>query len=497
MRSCRNLGDAARDSGQSRVPAPPAGMTAQKCSPLESVVGSDMAGTLAHAPARHLPVTRHTPARRRPLTRAADAGSVRVAIVTESFLPSLNGVTTSVCRVAECLRAARSRRPGPRPAPGAGQLRRVPRARPSRRCRCGSSRSGCPTGEVEALLAGFAPDVVHVASPFVLGASALAAARPARPAHRRGLPDRHAQLPAPARARAPWAGARRARPGAGCAASTPRRPHPRALHGGAGRAARRTAYRAPRSGRAACDTDPFHPGWRADAGTRALRRSLAPRRRGARRLRRSARPREGAAPAHRPRRAPRRPARRRRRRARPGPRTARPSPRPASTRCSLGRREGDDLARAYAALDVFVHTGTRETFGQTLQEAAATGLPVVAPARGGPLDLVDHSRTGLLFDPRQRPRAARVPRPPRRRPGQARGHGRGRPRPGRPGRSWAALTDQLLGHYARRSAARARVAVSCPRRRREGPASGDRAVTGPVHFSQAGRARRRPRMQIA
>lgn len=65
----------------------------------------------------------------------------------------------------------------------------------------------------------------------------------------------------------------------------------------------------------------------------------------------------------------------------------------------LGTLHGRDLAHAYAALDLFVHTGTRETFGQTLQEAASTGLPVVAPARGGPLDLVAPGRTGDLFDP--------------------------------------------------------------------------------------------------
>ncbi|MEY4499551.1 MAG: hypothetical protein RL319_539 [Actinomycetota bacterium] len=64
-----------------------------------------------------------------------------------------------------------------------------------------------------------------------------------------------------------------------------------------------------------------------------------------------------------------------------------------------GKLTGEDLANAYAAMDIFVHCGTEETFGQTIQEALATGLPVVAPDRGGPSYLVESSVTGYLVDP--------------------------------------------------------------------------------------------------
>lgn len=64
-----------------------------------------------------------------------------------------------------------------------------------------------------------------------------------------------------------------------------------------------------------------------------------------------------------------------------------------------GFRSGTDLAAHMASADLMVHPGELETFGQTIQEGMASGLPVIAPASGGPLDLVDPSRTGWLYAP--------------------------------------------------------------------------------------------------
>jgi phosphatidylinositol alpha 1,6-mannosyltransferase len=112
----------------------------------------------------------------------------------------------------------------------------------------------------------------------------------------------------------------------------------------------------------------------------------------------------------------------------------------------LGQRGGEDLAAIYASLDVFVHSGPHDTFGQTLQEAAASGLPVIAPAAGGPLDLVRHGVTGFLVQPGSGAALAdavgilAADRARLAAQGQA-------AREMVLSRSWPVMCDELIGHY--------------------------------------------------
>jgi len=112
-----------------------------------------------------------------------------------------------------------------------------------------------------------------------------------------------------------------------------------------------------------------------------------------------------------------------------------------------GQLVGGDLGRVMASLDVLVHAGADETFCQVIQEALCAGVPVITTASGGPLDLVLNGQNGLLWagddpdvlaaqvavlrdDPITRARLAASARP-------SVVH-----------RTWANVTDELIGHYA-------------------------------------------------
>ncbi|WP_448582951.1 glycosyltransferase family 4 protein [Thermaurantiacus sp.] len=62
----------------------------------------------------------------------------------------------------------------------------------------------------------------------------------------------------------------------------------------------------------------------------------------------------------------------------------------------LGALAGEALARAYAGADLFVFPSRTDTFGLVLVEAMASGLPVAAYPVPGPLDVVADSGAGAL-----------------------------------------------------------------------------------------------------
>ena len=359
---------------------------------------------------------------------------MRVAIVSESFLPQVNGVTNSVLRICEQLtrqgHEALVIAPGPGPAEWSG----VPVVRtPS--CPIPGYRDfrvALPFPAMTATLHEFGPDVVHLASPAVLGAQGVTAA---------------AQLRIPSVAvyqtdLAAYAGRYRL----GLAESMVWRRLVR-VHGAAARtlAPSRAAVRqlqahgidrVVRWGRGV-DVERFRP----DRRDESLRTAWAPdgqlvvgyvgRVAHEKDLSLLAAVQEL-----------------------PGVRLVVVGDGPQRTQLErqlhlalfTGVLTGDRLAAAFASLDVFAHTGPHETFCQAAQEALASGIPVVAPAAGGLLDLVRPGENGLLFSPGRAEELAECIRALHAQPALRRRMGE-EARRSVEGRTWEAVAQELVQHY--------------------------------------------------
>ncbi len=363
---------------------------------------------------------------------------MRVAIVTESFLPTLNGVTTSVCRVLDYLADHGHEAIIICPAAGAP-----------------SSYAGFPVYElpaiayrqfpvalphpqVQKMLQDFAPDVLHAASPFLIGAQAIAAA------NRLGIPS-------VAIFQTDVAGyARRNRLGATAPLAWR---WVRWVHEGAdltlapssASIADLTAAgltRLDRWGRGV-DLAMYHPSKRLAPSTLEFRRSIASD--------------DDVVVGYVGRVAPEKQLESLvALRGLPGIRLAIVGDGPSMPLLRktlkgmpvafVGALRGEQLATAYASFDVFVTPGTEETFGQTVQEAHASALPVIAPRAGGPIDLVEVGVDGYLYEPDDRPALRRLVE-------RLAANGALRRRMGEAGRravldrSWDAICDELVGHY--------------------------------------------------
>ena len=314
---------------------------------------------------------------------------MRVAIVSESFFPQVNGVTNTVRHVVDRLLERGHEVLLVAPGPGLAVYRsvRVVRVRSVAMPRHRTFPVGLPDAAVERALRDFRPDVVHLASPIALGAVGLRAAR------RLGVPT-VAVYQTDIGGFARQYGLR--------------------AEGAVGRWVGRIHRRADRTlvpSRASWDqlaalgvTDQHL--WRRGVALDVFGPEHRRHQLNARWTRREP---GSLAVGYVGRLAPEKQVRRLVEVAAvPGTRMVvvgdGPS-RPALQRAMpgavfTGMLRGEELAQVFASLDVFVHTGEAETYCQTVQEAQASGVPVVAPAAGGPLDLVEHGHDGLLYDPR-------------------------------------------------------------------------------------------------
>lgn len=62
-----------------------------------------------------------------------------------------------------------------------------------------------------------------------------------------------------------------------------------------------------------------------------------------------------------------------------------------------GELNGEDLSRAYASCDIFVFPSSTDTFGNSVLEAQASGLPAIVSDMGGPQEIIRDGVTGTIF----------------------------------------------------------------------------------------------------
>lgn len=365
-----------------------------------------------------------------------DGRDVRVAIVTESFLPQVNGVTNSVLRVVEHLRERAHDVLIIAPGPGPDSYRGAPVVRipafdvPG----VNSLPIGLPTRTVLNALTAFGPDVVHLASPFVVGARGLAAARrlrvPSIAVYQTDIAGFATAYGFGIAARAAWRWVRRLHSRAD-----------RTLAPSSDSVEQLELHGVPRVHRWArgVDIERFSP----EHADPALRAELAPN--------------GELLVGFVGRLAPEKEVDRLAALAgMPGIRVVvvGDGPELESLReqlpgaAFLGAKYGEALSAAYASFDVFVHTGPHETFCQAVQEAMASGLPVLAPDAGGPKDLVLPGRTGYLLPAdRERFGPALVEKVDALRDAALRARLGEKARKVVLGRTWPAVCRELMGHY--------------------------------------------------